>query len=94
MNGQILPIGSVVKLQEDSNIRFMIVGYFPQSELGERRDYSAIRYPMGVYDNRMYFFFNSEDIKETLHKGYVDEEFNNMCKIIETTPELSNKEDT
>lgn len=52
----ILPIGTIVTLNNQSDLKFMIVGYFPQNESGEQRDYSAIRYPMGVYDNRMYFF--------------------------------------
>lgn len=78
----LLPIGSVVRIDENSQIKFMIVGYFPQNETKEKRDYSAIRYPMGVFDNRMYFFFNHEDVKEILHIGYVDDEFTAMSSLI------------
>ena len=78
----LLPIGTVVKLAEQSNVKFMIVGYFPQNEQGEQRDYTAIRYPMGVYDNRMFFFFNRKDVAEILHQGYEDDEFLAMESLI------------
>lgn len=78
----ILPIGTIVTLNNQSDLKFMIVGYFPQNESGEQRDYSAIRYPMGVYDNRMYFFFNRADICEILHKGYEDDDFAAMQSLI------------
>ena len=81
----LLPIGTVVKLSEKSDIKFMIVGYLPQNEQGERRDYSAIRYPMGVYDSRMYFFFNESDVTEILHRGYEDDEFHAMESLFEAS---------
>lgn len=83
MEKKLLPIGSIVRIAEDSEVKFMIVGYFPENAQGERRDYSAIRYPMGVYDNRLYFFFNSSDIFQVVYNGYEDEEFLSMCSIIE-----------
>lgn len=89
---EILPIGTVVTLSEESNVKFTIVGFFPTNEAGERRDYAAIRYPMGVYDNRMYFFFNSGDIHAVLHKGYVDDEFLVMTEFVNNSPELIDKE--
>ena len=91
MMKELLPIGSVVRTEQNSNVKFMIVGYFPQNEAGEKRDYSAIRYPMGVFDNRMYFFFNGCDIYEVLHKGYTDDDFWAMSSLIESNG-LFNKE--
>ncbi len=83
MNNKVLPIGSIVRIAEDSEVKLMIVGYFPENTQGERRDYSAIRYPMGVYDNRLYFFFNNADIFQVVYNGYEDEEFRSMCSLIE-----------
>lgn len=79
---EFLPIGTVVSLAEDSKIKFMIVGYIPTNEQGECRDYSAIRYPMGVYDNRLFFFFNKEDIYKVLHTGYIDNDFTSMVAML------------
>lgn len=89
MNSDMLPIGSVVVLRKDSKVKFMIVGFFPTNEAKERRDYTAIRYPMGVYDNRMFFFFNDSDIHEVLHKGYIDDEFEIMKELIANSQGLS-----
>ena len=77
-----LPIGSVVDLSEHTNVKLMIVGYFPQNKSGEQRDYSAVRYPMGVYDNRMYFFFNHTDIHTVYHRGLENEEFYSLLALI------------
>lgn len=88
---KILPIGTVVKLNEHSDVKFMIVGYFPTNNDGEMKDYSAIRYPMGAYDNRMFFFFNETSIFEVLHEGLIDDEFKVMCAFIQNEKSL-NKE--
>ena len=85
---EILPIGTVVSLHPESQAKFMIVGYFPTNNDGERRDYSAVRYPMGVYDNRMFFFFNTTDIAEILHTGYVDSDFVVMNEMINNEKSL------
>ncbi len=77
-----LPIGSVVDLAERSEVKLMIVGYFPQNAAGDQRDYAAVRYPMGVYDNRMFFFFNHSDICTLYHKGFEDNEYYSLLAII------------
>ena len=82
MRKRILPIGTVVKLKEDSSIKFMVVGFLPTNRDGECRDYAAIRYPMGVYDSRLYFFFNDCDVLEIVHRGYEDEEFKTMTLLL------------
>lgn len=77
-----LPIGSVVDLSEHSEVKLMIVGYFPQNTSGDQRDYSAVRYPMGVYDNRMFFFFNNTDIRTIYHRGFEDEDYYSLLALI------------
>lgn len=79
---KLLPIGSVVKIQESDKYAFMIVGYFPQNKEGEMRDYSAVRYPMGAYDSRVFFFINHKDISTVLFRGYENEEYSALMELI------------
>lgn len=37
---------------------------------------------MGVYDNRLYFFFNHQDIDEVVQMGYSDNDFDTLKKLI------------
>ena len=76
------PIGTVVKILEGEEAKFMIVGYFPQNEKGEQRDYVSVRYPMGASNNNVYFFFNPEHIKEVIFEGYKSEEFNAFLRLV------------
>jgi Uncharacterized protein conserved in bacteria len=87
MNFEYLPIGSIVVLNSSETYKFMIVGYLPTNESGEQRDYSAIRYPMGFYDNRLFFFFNHADISDILHTGYIDEDFEMMMSFLRVAKE-------
>lgn len=79
----ILPIGTIVLIHKIPSMKFMIVGYFPTNKSGERKDYTAIRYPMGAYDNRLFFFFDEEDISELIYEGYKDNEYEIMRDFIE-----------
>ncbi|MBP3593855.1 MAG: DUF4176 domain-containing protein [Lachnospiraceae bacterium] len=79
---RLLPIGSIIKLDKESKICFMIVGYFPTNKEGDTRDYSAVRYPMGAYDSRVFFFINHKDITEILHEGYKDNSYENLMELI------------
>lgn len=83
MRYTLLPIGTVVEIKDEGTQKFMIVGYFPTNMEGEQRDYTAVTYPMGVYDNRLFYFFNHDDIKEKIHMGYVNNDFEVMCSIID-----------
>ena len=79
----ILPIGTVVNLKKTSEMPVMIIGYFPYNENGDSKDYVSVRYPMGAFDNKMFFFFNQEDIEEVVFKGYMDDSFTALKKTIE-----------
>jgi hypothetical protein len=67
-----LPIGSVVRLKEAEKLLFMIIGLCVENENGEKRDYIAVRYPMGAINTSRYFFFNESAITDTIHMGYMD----------------------
>lgn len=71
---ELLPIGSVVKI-EGSPSHLMIIGHGPiQSEEQTHYDYLAINYPFGLGDSMDSIMFDRESIEAVLHKGYVDEE--------------------
>lgn len=74
MYKNLLPLGSVVKLGDDSS--YMIIGRVvaTQSE-GEEKlfDYVACLFPVGVEGEDNYFFDN-EDIKDVEFVGYQDSE--------------------
>lgn len=84
----ILPIGTVVNLKNTIEMPVMIIGYFPYNENGDSKDYVSVRYPMGAYDNKMFFFFNHEDIERIIFYGYSDDSFVSMAKLIESQAEI------
>ena len=87
MVDELLPIGSVVKLN-DTNKRLMIYGIKPQSTEDEKiYDYCAVPYPEGFIGDEYLYLFNNEDIELWLYSGYEDEErdyfINNLKKKLE-----------
>lgn len=78
----ILPIGTVVKLQdfilreENRDMKFIITSRFlvPKRNLNEKFyfTYGAVIYPNGNLDSSKLINFNFEGIKEIVHKGYSD----------------------
>lgn len=69
-----LPIGTVVNLNQAEHINFMIVGLLVENANKERRDYVAVRYPVGAMNKANHYFFNNDNIKEVVHMGYVNED--------------------
>ena len=75
---QILPIGSVILLEEGT-APLLIIGrgslYKKDDKVGYL-DYSAVIYPigMGMDDEDQFIFFNHEDIKSILFTGYITAE--------------------
>lgn len=72
---EILPIGSVVKLN-NGDVKLMILNRTPlynqDGKIGYF-DYSACVYPAGKVEEQVYFF-NNENIEEVYFRGYVDEQ--------------------
>ncbi|HEM4666097.1 DUF4176 domain-containing protein [Streptococcus suis] len=70
-----LPIGSVVYLQEGSQ-KLMIISRGVVVEDGGKSvlfDYSASLYPLGINPEKTYYF-NQENIDKIIFEGYKDEE--------------------
>lgn len=71
---KLLPIGSVVKLQNGEK-RLMIFGVKQtDNESGTEYDYIGVVYPEGNLGPEVQFLFNHENIEEVFFRGYEDEE--------------------
>lgn len=79
----LLPIGSIVKLNTESEVKYMVVGYFPQNTKGDRKDYVLVRYPIGAINSQVFFFVNQEQIKSVVFEGYKDKDFNAMAMLMD-----------
>jgi hypothetical protein len=90
MNKNLLPIGSVVLLN-DSNKRVMIVGRAQKNaKTGKLWDYSACYYPEGILDPDALFLFNHDQIMAIFSLGFQDlEEFKYQKILNEKIDELN-----
>lgn len=71
-----LPIGSVVSLKSEKNIKLTIIARMITVKLkGEDYyfEYGACIHPRGIVGENI-ANFNTEDIEEIIHKGYIDED--------------------
>lgn len=84
MTEQILPLGTIVYLQEGT-AKLMIVGrgaVFNDDEGQKISDYVGVVYPNGIDPNDA-LFFNHDDIDEVVFKGYSDDEEIRYLKVYE-----------
>jgi len=82
----ILPLGTVVKLDEDKQ-EVIIVGraqLYKENETMGYFDYAAVMYPHGIVGDSQLMFFNDEDIAEVVFEGYRNEEEIAFAEIYET----------
>lgn len=80
----LLPIGSVVLLQEGSK-KLMIFGIKQMdSEVGEEYDYIGVMYPEGNVGVEGQFLFNHENIAQVFFRGYEDEERTDFLRELDT----------
>ncbi|MCM1499184.1 MAG: DUF4176 domain-containing protein [Clostridium sp.] len=83
---RLYPIGSVVKLELDTDKMVMIIGYYPiYNETKQLYQYLAVPYPGGISNDYSFQVFNHEDIKESLFTGYLSGEGE---AIMNTLPSL------
>lgn len=78
---ELLPIGSIVKVEKDTWIQLMIIGYYPFNEEDETiYHYTGVLYPYGIEDEHSFFVFNTEDITDVVFRGYLNEEGEKVIK--------------
>lgn len=88
-----LPIGTIVKVK-DSKELFMITSYcvFPtgtelksSKEIAPKRkmyEYGGCFYPQGILSSDIALAWNHGDITEVVHKGYVNDDYNEFNEIL------------
>ncbi|CAG9611830.1 hypothetical protein BACCIP111899_01002 [Bacillus rhizoplanae] len=69
---KLLPIGSVVKLEDIEPI-VMIIGRMVVSADKRDFDYVGVPYPVGYLGDERVLCFNHDKIVEELHRGYMTE---------------------
>lgn len=80
---KLLPIGSVVRLRDSSNL-LLIIGYGPISPNGKTHyDYLATNYPFGLGSNMQAAMIDREEIAEVMYSGYVDEESSAYTELMD-----------
>lgn len=77
-----LPIGTTVSIKDIENELFVIIGLAVENSKKEKKDYVAIRYPVGAINNSSYYFFNREDIEEVVHMGFINRDFECYVNLI------------
>ncbi|MBE5938943.1 MAG: DUF4176 domain-containing protein [Lachnospiraceae bacterium] len=90
MMKEFLPIGTVVNLNQAEEYNFMIIGLLVENTQNERRDYVAVRYPVGAMGNAKYYFFNNENIKEVVHMGYVNDDHKTYAELLNSVEKQIN----
>ena len=85
-NKELLPLGSIVYLQEGTQ-KLMIIGrgvIFDDEETGEKAfaDYMGVLYPMG-FQTESTLFFQHENIDKVVFVGYSDEEEERFLEVYE-----------
>lgn len=73
---RLLPVGSVVKIKQFEDVKFMITANLMTKEGKDELKtyhYMASIYPIGFMNDDANMFFNSEDITDIYHFGYVED---------------------
>lgn len=67
-------IGTIVRIDLDEELQFMIAGYLPKREDSGIFDYFAVPFPFGFVDERKYICFNRDAVTEVVFEGFCDEQ--------------------
>lgn len=93
MDRELLPIGSVVQL-ENSTALVMVAGYLPVAPSCSERvwDYSGFRFPIGYTDNENVCCFDHDQVQVVYAHGYKDiEEEIFMSKLMAAKQQIVNQ---
>lgn len=86
---EMLPLGTVVALDEKERMKVVIAGYYLKKKDGKMYDYVGMLYPYGMAMENGTALFNEENIKKVLKRGYETEKSRVFC---ETLPKLLSEE--
>jgi hypothetical protein len=72
---RLLPVGTVLKLNPESDEKVMIIGRLVKDGEGDKMwDYCGCMVPHGINSEEKLAFFDQEQIKQLLFIGFQDEE--------------------
>ena len=72
---KLLPVGSVVSLDADKNVKLMIIGYYPvDPKTGKRYTYCGAQFPSGISKDGIVELFDQNDILKVVFTGYATAE--------------------
>lgn len=73
---ELLPVGSIVSVDDTKNIDIMIVGYYPiDGRTKQCFEYLGVIYPGGTTREKgVKFMFNHADVRKVIFKGYSTDE--------------------
>lgn len=81
MENSLLPIGSVVAIREEGEIRLMILGYYPVDPENKKIfQYMGIPWPFGIADAFAAVLFDDDQISELVFRGYETAASRNLCR--------------
>ena len=79
----LLPVGSVVLLEEATRY-VVIIGYAPVEEGSDKVwDYLGCAYPIGVIGTDKNLLFNRDKIEKIIYTGFVDDEGTKFISTLE-----------
>ncbi len=81
---ELLPVGSVVSVDDNKNIDVMIVGYYPvDGKKKECYQYLGVVYPSGTTrENDFMYMFNHADVRKVIFEGYSTETSKQAVKAL------------
>lgn len=74
MDKHLLPVGSVVLLEEAEKKLLIIGNYVKKADDDRVYDYVGVPYPEGYIGGETMFLFFQEDIKQVVFLGYIDKD--------------------
>lgn len=90
---KLLPLGTVVALDEETQVKMVIAGYYIRHEDGQIYDYLGLGYPFGMALDGGNSVFNAEAIEQVLFTGYETEKsrsfLENLPRFVEQEENLS-----
>ena len=84
-----LPIGTIVIIKGYER-KMMIVGLsqIKAAEEIQRWDYVGVLYPVGVFSDQSFYFFNEDDINDIIFKGYENPEHKELLELLEEADDI------
>lgn len=95
-HNEVLPIGSVVRLQKATH-DLMIIGYTPMREEPQLKiyDYWGVFYPEGMLNAEQSFAFNRDQIEKVVNTGFsTDDEKKFRAKVEKLLNDVKNPDGT